>query len=192
MTTGRLRSGLLIAVTTLLLAGCKEDSVSLPQPVDMSAEAVGFYCQMDLLNHDGPKGQIHLSGLQAPIFFSQVRDTIAYLNMPEQSHAVLVAYVQDMSGDVSWARPGGWIAADSAIYVTGSAMMGGMDAPEFVPFSDPVAAAAFAQTHGGVLRRFDELGSQEAAIGAVATPGPEDDSNIADRLRALAPADRTN
>jgi copper chaperone NosL len=187
-----MRPGHLIALTILLLSACKEDSAALPPPVAISAEAVGFYCQMDLLTHEGPKGQIHLAGLPAPIFFSQVRDTLAYLHMPEQSHAVEVAYVQDMANAQSWAKPGAWIAADTAIYVAGSDQMGGMGAPEFVPFSDATAAAAFIAVHGGALLRFDQIRPQDVLAPETAKPEATDQSDIATRLRALAPADRTD
>jgi len=187
-----MRQCLLIALAALSLSACKEDSAAMPQPVEMSAEAVGYYCQMDLLNHDGPKGQIHLAGLPAPIFFSQVRDTIAYLHMPEQNHAVQVAYVQDMANAESWAKPGAWIAADKALYVTGSDQMGGMNAPEFVPFSEEAAAVAFIASHGGALLRFDEIRPQDALADASPEPAAAVQSDIANRLRALAPADRSN
>jgi len=182
----------LIALAPLLLSACKEDTAALPDPVEMSAEAVGFYCQMDLLTHDGPKGQIHLSGAPAPIFFSQVRDTIAYLHMPEQNYSVIVAFVQDMSNAQSWAQPGAWIAVDKALYVTGSDQMGGMGAPEFVPFSDEAAATAFIARHGGTLQRFDQITSQDVLTTPAPEPGSENPSDIANRLRALAPATRTN
>ncbi|HSF92599.1 MAG TPA: nitrous oxide reductase accessory protein NosL [Paracoccaceae bacterium] len=187
-----MRQSILFAFAALSLAACKEDSAMLPQPVEMSAEAVGFYCQMDLLTHDGPKGQIHLSGLPEPIFFSQVKDTIAYLHMPEQSHDVLVAFVQDMSNAQSWAKPGAWIAAHEALYVTGSDQMGGMGAPEFVPFSQEAAANAFIAKHGGTLQRYDEIGTADVLTVAASEPHSEDHSDIAKRLDALAPSDRSN
>ncbi|MFT6649510.1 nitrous oxide reductase accessory protein NosL [Pseudophaeobacter arcticus] len=187
-----MKPGILIALAALLLSACKEDETALPLPIEMTAEAVGYYCQMDLLNHEGPKGQIHLAGMAAPIFLSQVRDTIAYLHMPEQSHAVQATYVQDMANAESWAKPGSWIAANKALYVVGSDQMGGMGAPEFVPFSDEAAAANFIANHGGALLRFDEIKPQDVLSGAAPELAAADQSDIANRLRALAPADRTN
>lgn len=186
-----MKHSIMIALALLTLTACKEKSATLPQPVEMSAEAVGFYCQMDLLEHEGPKGQIHLTGLPEPLFFSQARDTIAYLHMPEQNHAVQVAYVQDMANAKSWAEPGAWIAADKAIYVAGSDQMGGMGAPEFVPFSTEAAAAGFIASHGGTLLRFDQITPRDVLTGADPKPTDADQSDIANRLRALAPADRT-
>lgn len=182
---------LAICLAALTLTACKEDPTVLPPAVEMTAEAVGYYCQMDLLTHDGPKGQIHLSGLPAPIFFSQVRDTIAYLHMPEQSHAVVVAYVQDMTG-APWAHPGPWLAAEDAIYVSGSDQMGGMDAPEFVPFSNKEAALVFVAKHGGHVRHFHEITAQDVLNTAISTPETTASPDIADRLRALSSASETN
>lgn len=183
-----MRAILLLTFAALALAACKEDeAVNLPEPVELSTEAVGYYCQMDLLEHAGPKGQIHLAGMPAPIFFSQVRDAIAYLHMPEQSHAVLATYVQDMAGAASWERPAGWIAVAEAVYVVGSDRMGGMGAPEFVPFSDIAGAEAFMAGHGGAIRRFDEI----TAADVLTTDTPPTDTaegDMAERLRALSGA----
>lgn len=184
--------GILICAL-LALAACREDQAALPGPVAITAESAGYYCQMGLLEHVGPKGQIHLDGLEAPIFFSQVRDVIAYLHMPEQSHAVLVSYVQDMSG-ATWAEPGPWIPAEQAYYVIGSDMSGGMEAPEFVPFSDPDAARAFVVEHGGRMRSFADITAREALAPAVSGPGAlsdPDGEDMSARLRALDSKERT-
>ncbi|MGR3697836.1 MAG: nitrous oxide reductase accessory protein NosL [Roseovarius sp.] len=143
----------LIALTlvALALSGCKEDSAERPLPVTMTAEAVGHYCQMDLLEHPGPKAQVHLAGPPDPLFFSQVRDAIAYQRMPEQNYAITAIYVSDMGAAPSWHAPGAdnWIAADTAVYVVGATVAGGMGAPELVPFADRAAAEDFATRNGG-------------------------------------------
>lgn len=169
----------------LVLVACKEDVANLPAPIDMTEEALGYYCQMVLVEHDGPKGQVHLDGMPAPIFFSQVRDVIAYLHMPEQSHAVKVAYVQDMTNS-DWAAPGDWIQVEEALYVAGSDAVGGMGAAEFVPFSDPIAAKAFARDHGGRVLAFADIRAEDVLGGktsAVKTASDTDDINA--RLRAF-------
>ena len=48
-----------------------------PPPVAMTPESVGHYCQMNVLEHPGPKGQIWLKDVLSPLFFSQVRDVVA-------------------------------------------------------------------------------------------------------------------
>lgn len=141
----------ILVLAALTLSGCKEEVAERPMPVVMTAEAVGHYCQMDLLEHPGPKAQVHLSGLPDPLFFSQVRDAIAYQRMPEQSHAIAAIYVSDMSRAATWEDPGpdNWIAAEEAIFVVGATVKGGMGAPELIPFADSEAAAAFIAVHGG-------------------------------------------
>ena len=144
----------------LALAACREDVAhDLPQPVSLTEEAVGHFCQMELLEHPGPKAQVHLAGLPQPLFFSQVRDAIAYQRMPEQSHAIDVIYVNDMAKAPSWAAPGidNWIRADEAVYVVGSDAVGGMAAPELVPFADQVAAAALAAERGWTVLPLDAI-----------------------------------
>ncbi|KAB2541327.1 copper resistance protein CopZ [Salipiger aestuarii] len=168
-----------------LLAGCKEETADLPAPVEITAEAAGFYCQMALIEHDGPKAQIHLDGMPAPLFFSQVRDALAYLHMPEQSHAVTAAYVQDMTG-ATWETPGAWITAQAGYFVIGSDRMGGMQAPEFVPFATPEAAGAFATVYGGHVRAFDDIRARDLVTPAPAAPGADADPDMADRLRRLS------
>ncbi len=180
---------LAIALALLSLAACKEDLAGKPAPVEMTVEAVGFYCQMDLFDHVGPKGQIHLDGMPAPVFFSQVRDAIAYLHMPEQNHAVRATYVQDMTG-ADWAEPGEWIAAEDAFYVLGSDKMGGMDSPEFVPFSEEDAARDFAALHGGEVRRFDQIEPEDTLFPTVAASPDNDD--LAARLHSLRSEKGTN
>ncbi|MDX5383125.1 MAG: nitrous oxide reductase accessory protein NosL [Rhodobacterales bacterium] len=141
----------LMLLGALSLGACKEDVASLPAPVSLTMQAVGHYCQMDLLEHPGPKAQVHLDGLPDPLFFSQVRDAIAYQRMPEQSHSVRAIYVNDMAAAPSWEQPGAdnWIDATIAHYVIGSDAAGGMDAPELVPFLRAEDAAAFAAARGG-------------------------------------------
>lgn len=176
----------LFLLPLLLLPACKEETAALPAPVPITAETAGHYCQMGLLVHEGPKGQAHLEGLPAPLFFAQVRDLLAYLRMPEQSHAVAVAYVQDMTG-ASWAAPGEWIRADRAVYVLGAGLRGGMGAAELVPFAHREDAARFAATHGGEVRAF-------AAIAAADVLAPEappstivaGESDMRTRLQALS------
>lgn len=150
----------LICVALMALAACREDTAALPVPVAMTAESTGHYCQMELLEHPGPKAQAHLAGMEHPLFFSQVRDVVAYQRMPEQSHVVRVAYVSDMgAAGASWEQPGAtnWIAATEAFYVVGSALVGGMGAPELVPFSRIEDAQAFADRHGGQVMRLDQI-----------------------------------
>lgn len=177
-----------LALILLLLAACK-DEAPVPLPVAMTADTTGYFCQMDLLGHPGPKAQIHLATYPGrPLFFSQVKDAVAYLRMPEQIDTVTATYVSDMGAAPSWQSPGAtnWLAAEKAVYVVGSDARGGMDAPEFVPFSDPAKARAFAASHGGQVMTLAQI-PQTALTPGTAPGDTETDADIAARLRALSP-----
>ncbi len=152
---------ILIAMScALALCACREETAAQkPDPVKMTQDALGHYCQMNLTEHPGPKAQIHLEGFHAPIFFAQVRDAIAYQRMPEQSHAIRAIYVSDMAKAQSWNDPGidNWTLADNAVFVAGSNAAGGMGAAELVPFSDQAAAEKFIQKNGGELLKFSQI-----------------------------------
>lgn len=174
----------------LLLAACREETARLPDAVPLTADALGHYCQMNLLEHPGPKAQVHLDGLPgAPLFFSQVRDAVAYARMPEQSHAIIGIYVNDMGAAPSWedTGAGNWIAADAAHYVVGSRRSGGMGAPELVPFADPHKAAAFAAEHGGRVMELSAIPDADVLTPVDLDGGadPAADGDFEERLRAL-------
>ncbi|WP_397544599.1 nitrous oxide reductase accessory protein NosL [Roseovarius salis] len=186
---------LLCGLCLVALAACRDDTAEIPEAVTMTASAVGHYCQMNMLEHPGPKAQVHLQGLPgAPRFFSQVRDAIAYLRMPEQSHEIAAVYVSDMGAAPSWESPGrdNWIAAGSAVYVLGSGRVGGMGAPEVVPFADAVAADDFISRHGGRRVALADI-PDDAVLAPVAQKREEttEDDDFAERLRALS-TERTN
>ena len=158
-----------ILVTLLFItAACRDDLAAIPDAVVMSEDALGHFCQMNLAEHDGPKGQIHLEGHSNPIFFAQVRDTLAYLLEPEKTAPVAAVYVSNMSQAESWAEPGtdNWILADNAWFAIGSDAKGGMGAPEIVPFETEQDALAFITERGGDVVRLDEI-SAEMVLGAI-------------------------
>ncbi|THV20555.1 nitrous oxide reductase accessory protein NosL [Peteryoungia ipomoeae] len=181
----------LFTLALTLLAGCQEKAAQDTTPKDMTAETLGHYCQMNLLEHPGPKGQVFLEGMPAPLFFSQVRDAIAYMRGPEQMAPILAVYVNDMgAAGTTWDHPGAgnWIAVDKAVYVVGSARQGGMGAPETVPFSNREKADAFARAEGGHVLSFAEITDDMvlAPVEVDADPSPESgDADFQNRLRAL-------
>ena len=144
-----------------MLTGCKADivNVQIPAAQSLTDEAAGFYCQMEILEHPGPKAQVHLAGMLAPLWVSQVRDGLAYVKSAEQSGEILVLYVNDMGAAVSWSEPGveNWIKADGAFYVVGSDAVGGMGAPELVPFADRQEAEKFIAEHSGEILQFSDI-----------------------------------
>ena len=142
-----------IALPLLLLsAGCgeEEEAAARPAPVDLTRDAVGHYCNMIVADHEGPKAQLFLTGRAEPIWFSSVRDAIAFTMLPDEPKTIAAIYVNDM-GRATWSspEPGTWIDAETAHYVIGSRMRGGMGAAEAVPFAERAAAESFAARHGG-------------------------------------------
>lgn len=178
-------------IVVLLLAACKEETQDL-SPVALSEDSVGHYCQMDLLEHAGPKAQVHLEGFAGmPLFFSQVRDAVAYSRLPEQDGVILAIYVNDMAAPrATWEEPGidNWIPLETAHFVVGSAMEGGMGAPELVPFSDLDAAAAFAADKGGAVMALTAIPDSEviAPVALEGEIGAGEDADYDNRLKSLS------
>jgi copper chaperone NosL len=184
-----MRAIVLATLSILALAACRDDeSASLPQPVAMTEEALGHYCQMNLAEHPGPKAQVHLDGMGTPIYFAQVRDAIAYQRMPEQSSVISVVYVNDMGAAPSWEQPGidNWIPASTAFYVAGSDILGGMGAPEFVPFSKRAAAEEFVGEHGGRILPLSEIKDAEVLSPVEKGTEPEEETDFKKRLKELS------
>ncbi len=160
-------------VAFILLPACGEDrSAEMPEPRELTRAAIGHYCNMIVEDHPGPKGQIFLSDRADPIWFSSVRDTIAFTLLPEEAKNIAVIYVNDM-GRASWTAPeaGTWIDAKAAWYVVGSGRRGGMGAPETVPFAERSAAESFVAEHGGTVVVFADIPA-DAVLGEV--PDSED------------------
>jgi copper chaperone NosL len=158
----------------VLTAACENEVDSAPLPQALTDNAVGAYCGMILTEHAGPKGQIFEKGRKDPVWFTAVRDAIAYTRLPGEGQNAVAFYVHDMSRAESWESPqrtGIWISADTAFYVVGSNKRGGMGMFETVPFGTQEAAEAFASKYGGrVLRLADiplsALLPDDAGIGA--------------------------
>ncbi len=142
----------------LLAAACSpEKNAEVPPPVAMAPDATGHYCGMLLAEHAGPKGQILLASSDKPVWFTSVRDTFAFLSLPEEPKDVTAVYVSDMAKAPNWENPGeaNWILADQAVYVVESDRTGGMGGAEAVPFGDDAAAKSFIAGHGGRIVAFE-------------------------------------
>ena len=144
----------------LAVVGCAQESPApRPQPAEVNDEATGHYCGMLLVEHEGPKGQIHLTSRSEPLWFSSVRDTIAFTRLPGEPRDITAIYVNDMARATNWKQPepGAWIDANEAWFVIESKMSGGMGAPEAAPFSGERAAEMFRTEHGGRVVRLAEI-----------------------------------
>lgn len=159
---------LALLATLALAGGCsQEQETAAPAPFALTQEAIGRYCGMNVLEHDGPKGQIILSRIPEPIWFSSARDAVAFTMLPDEPKTIAAIYVSDMAVAPSWERPGAenWIDARTAFYVIGSDRRGGMGATEAVPFSTEAAAWDFAARHGGEIVGFADI-PQDYVLGA--------------------------
>lgn len=166
-------AGLLAAA---LVAGCDDAGPHAgvpPPPAELGGDAIGYYCNMIVVAHSGPKGHIFLTGREAPVWFTSVRDTVAFTRLPEEPKNIAAVYVNDM-GRASWEKPepDTWIEARDAWYVVGSARRGGMGAPEPVPFAEREAAERFADVEGGRVLPFDAI-PDDAVLGSTARPPRE-------------------
>lgn len=152
---------LAIAALFITLAGCssQEDSASKPAPLPITADAVGHYCSMDLIEHDGPKGQIFIRGHDEPLWFSTIRQTLAYTIMPDSPRGLDAIYVTDMAivKNMRQPEPESWMDARDAYFVTESKLPGGMGGEDPLPFSDRDKAEAFIEQYGGKILTFSEI-----------------------------------
>ena len=146
--------------SVLVLSGCNEKTAEAPPPpYELTANAIGNYCGMNVLEHAGPKAQIILASLIEPLWFSSARDAFSFTMLPEEPKDIRAIYVSDMGKARSWDEPGpnNWVDAKKAFYVLGSNRKGGMGADETVPFSENSAAEKFAAENGGRVITFAEV-----------------------------------
>lgn len=176
------------------LAGCDAPRPGQlpPAPVELGAgtafEATGYYCGMPLADHDGPKGQVHLESRDQPLWFSSVRDAIAFMRLPEEPRDITAVYVNDMGRARSWDEPGAgtWIDARTAWYVIDSRQRGGMGVAEAIPFSERALAQDFQSRHGGKLARLEQI--PDAYVLGPVDLAPVDDDAARGNAPAFSPA----
>ena len=155
-----------ICLLLLLVAGCQEEIIT-PDPVKLTRAAEGNYCNMIVIDHPGPKAQIFEKNQMQAIWFTSVRDALAYNILPGEAQQVLAIYVHDMGQADSWDKPqdhGIWIKAELAYYVIESNKRGGMGAKETIPFRDKISADQFAQDFGGQVVAYADI-SPEYILG---------------------------
>ena len=180
-----LRTILLGLLVGLSIAACDEKAelAQVPPPKEPGPDAIGHYCGMAVAEHEGPKGQIFIEGRSDPVWFSSVRDTLAFTMLPEEPKNLSAIYVNDMGRSANWSQPepGTWILAQDALFVAGSTATGGMGAREVVPFGDHAVAERFRSVHGGEIFALGEvpeafvLGDDDAVTAAPAASDSEHD-----------------
>lgn len=158
-----MNGSLITLLVTLLvaLAACtsQNEPAEKPDPQAITAESVGHFCSMDLVEHDGPKGQIFIRGKTDPLWFSTIRQTLAYTILPDSPKGLDAIYVTDMAivKDMRQPEAESWMNARDAYFVTESKMAGGMGGEDPLPFSDRRKAEEFAAKYGGTILKFSEI-----------------------------------
>lgn len=168
-------AALVAAVLVLSLAACKDEkTAAVPKPVEPTAASIAHFCNMPVLDHPGPKGEIFLKGKAEPVWFASVRDTIAFTKLPEEPKEIAAIYVSDMGHAEGWLKPqpGGWVEASAAWYVLASSYDGGMGGREAVSFAKQEDAARFVARFGGHLARFGEV-PEEYVLGPDTSPAEQ-------------------
>jgi copper chaperone NosL len=153
-----IHAAFVLSVATLSWACSDAQRENIPAPQVLTRDAVGYICGMTVLDHNGPKGQVFLTDRKQPLWFTSVRDTIAFTRLPGEPKNIAAIYVTDI-GRSSWNQPeaGTWIDARKAFYVIGSDRMGGMQVREVVPFATRSGAEPFIEQHGGEVYVFDSI-----------------------------------
>lgn len=148
-------------IFVVVCMGCSQESEQVParaQPV--SNDHIGYYCNMIVVNHAGPKGQIQLTNKDQALWFTSVRDTIAFTLLPEEPKNIAAIFVTAMDQS-EWDHPENelshWLAAESAWYVIRSEKRGGMGQLEAIPFEERNSALKFAEQHGGEVVAYDAI-----------------------------------
>jgi len=155
-------STLILLMTLLVLLGCEQsqEPVQDLSPQQVTVDDLGYYCNMIVAYHPGPKAQILLSKRDKAIWFSSVRDAVAFTMLPDEPKTIAAIYVTAMD-QVEWEHPenemDNWIVAKDAWFVIGSEKRGGMGQLEAVPFRSSASAEQFSQAHGGRVVAFSEI-----------------------------------
>ena len=143
-----------IFLSFVLLASCGGDSApkAKPQAVALGSDDIGYYMQMIVADHDGPKAQLWLEDQTKPIWFVDVRDAIKFTRSAEEADNIAIIYAHDMAKNPDYRKVKDiWVDLEDAVFVIKSRMKGGMGMPETIPFSDKNSALTFIEEHGGAL-----------------------------------------
>ena len=153
----------------LLLTACgPSGTAALPPPQEPNDQSIAYFCQMNLTEHEGPKGQAFLRGKDKPYWFSSPGEAFTFLQTEVMSGELVALYVNDM-GQGTWEHPapGAWVEIHKATFVLDSSRTASMGGAEPVSFAEKTAAESFAKQYGGRVVDFDTA----AKALAVDTPG---------------------
>ncbi len=145
----------------LFLVACENSSLGkIYEPQAVTRDDIGYYCNMIVEDHSGPKGQILLTGTEKAIWFTSVRDAVAFNLLPGESKNIAAFFVTAMD-EAEWNHPekqiNGWIHAKSAWYVISSKQRGGMGQMEVIPFKQEQSASDFVKEFGGEVVSYVDI-----------------------------------
>jgi copper chaperone NosL len=145
----------------LVLTACNNSSTQKTYtPHTVTRDDIGYYCNMIVEDHAGPKGQILLTNTEKAIWFTSIRDAIAFAMLPDEPKNIASFFVTAMD-ETEWDHPekqtSSWIYAQSAWYVINSEQRGGMGQREVIPFKQQQSASDFVETHGGEIVSYIEI-----------------------------------
>jgi len=164
----------LALLVLVLLGACQGERVVAQAPsqplLGIPADARGHYCGMYLSEHAGPKGQVRVRDLAAPLWFTSIREVFSFLEAPDEPKAVTGVYVQDMGrrqADGGFPADA-WIDARSAWYVIGSGAPESPVADDALPFATQAAAEAYRARRGGTVVTFAAMPEAFVRTGSTA------------------------
>ena len=145
----------------LFLVACDNSSPrQVYEPQAVTRDDIGYYCNMIVEDHSGPKGQILLTGTEKAIWFTSARDAVAFNLLPGESKNIAAFFVTAMD-EAEWNHPekqiNSWIHAKSAWYVINSKQLGGMGQMEVIPFKQEQSASDFVNEYGGEIVSYIDI-----------------------------------
>ena len=159
---------IILLILTSMLLSCSDGPkiTKKPDPINLDGDEIGYYMQMTVVDHAGPKAQLWLSDKRKPLWFVDVRDAILFKRTPEEADNITVIYAHDMAKNPDYSKVKDiWIDLEQAVFVIDSQQKGGMGMPETIPFSDTQIAQDFIAKYGGkMVNSLDELKTEYLTI----------------------------
>lgn len=145
---------ILLTILIFLLVSCSNEQITENKitPIELKGDELGYYMQMIVVDHAGPKAQLWLSDRNKPLWFVDVRDAILFKRTPEEADNIVAIYAHDMAKNLDYNNVKDiWVELNDAVFVVDSQLKGGMGMPETIPFSDLKSAQDFVEKHGGKI-----------------------------------------
>lgn len=154
------RTGRLLCVLLIALAGCGEPQSQPPQtPSAIAKGDICAVCGMYIEGMPGPRGEAYVAGRRVPLKFGSTRDFFAYVLEPEHQRILQQLFVQD-AATIDWHHPSGllstFIDARKAWYVAWQPLPGEMG-PTLASFAKRADAEAFVREHGGEMLQYGQV-----------------------------------